>query len=247
MGTIYSASICAVVASVSLVATEAGAAGYILTPTLLGTATTTGTVSTATIVTTGSASVPSEIVCAVGVSGNIAPNTITDSAGNTYTALATASNVPRVRFFRAPVTASLPVASTQTITYASSTNANHNAECYVFSGVIDATDSNPFPQTRAGSTAPSVTGTAPFSVYTIAFGSVGVSSGVGDSFTEASGWTSLNLVNGSSFALHVAYQITFNHVTPTYAPTLGTSRAWTAALASFDGVCSLATAGSGPC
>lgn len=130
-------------------------------------------------------------------------------------------------------TSLLAAGSSITVTYAStSTNAKFMT-CMSVSGGVSF-DLNPTGTTGTSTTNPSISSGTMVVPNEILFASVFVLSGAGDSFTEASGWTS-GPTNLSTSALRIAYKAVRASGSVTYAPTLGTARNWVASMMTFRG------------
>jgi hypothetical protein len=253
MGTIYSASICAVVASVSLGVAQADAQNAPIGMVNIGTGSNVGSsVSTVTVTTTFDAPVGSRVVCLAAVANATAINSVADTSGNTWNARngTTGPTGLRSRLFDAYVTVDMPVGTTITATYNTAGVQAHLAACAVITNLAARAiniDQNVTQTSNTSSTTPSITGTTLALPYEVIISGVAVLTGSGDTYNEASGWTSLSSVSNVS-ALHLAYQVVLGSTSaPTYAPTLGTARTWEAAMTSYKLMPpSLGSTGAGP-
>ncbi len=169
-----------------------------------------------------------------------------DSRGNTYTVDRTSADAAtgvRTSILSAPITTALMDGDTITITVGGATAVTRRAAIAdEFSGVLVPTVVDRQNGRAGTSTSPSVTLTTanPVDLLVAAVGVAGPST---DAFTEAGQWTGLTPrgTSGASPAtldrtLHSAWR-SVSAVGPyTYAPQLGTSRGWVAALVAYKAV-----------
>lgn len=228
------------------------------TPIELGTAS--AVAGSATLIITTIADCPEGALIVVGASqvGSSGGATITavDSAGNTYlTNSGFTGTLQRGIFISDRSSATqvakkfLPSGGTITITYALTTVAQMaHAICIpgaaIFTTTTEATD------TAGSGTSVSptfTTGLAARFSFEYQLSMTILTAGVADSWTEATGYTSLTPVLSVN-ALRMAYQI-IPVLTPTsYTPTNGASRVWSASgVKVIPAYCSVSSTGSGPC
>lgn len=190
-----------------------------------------------TLVLTTTATAPAGglivVVCSGSQGSNI--NSCADSAGNTYTANGIASTfsngVGKSHFFWSFNAIALPSGGAITVTYGVVTPVkNMSAVSVTGCAAADLKGVGALGTSTAPTIATGVLGWP----NEIIFGLTQVSAGSADGFTEAAGFTSLApSLNGDG--LHWAWQITTANASPTYAPTLGTSRTWGVNTLTFSG------------
>ena len=203
------------------------------TPLALGAANAAGGVAT-TLVLTTAANAPAGGLIVVACSGSqtASINSCTDSAGNTYSSVATLANgTGKSRMFWSFNAIALSVGGTITVTYGATTPTKNMA-------AVSITGCAAINLQGAGvlgtSTAPAITTGVLGWPNEIVVVLTQVSAGSADTFTEAAGFTSLSSSLNSD-GLHWAWQITMANASITYAPTLGTSRTWGVNTLTFSG------------
>lgn len=183
------------------------------------------------------AQVGSTIVVQLGLSSSGVAS-VTDSAGNTYTAQATQISSPSTRrhqVFTAAVTTEL--ASGSTITATTTLNNIIQIGAVVVHGL--ATSYWDTQVVAAGtSTAPQSAAITPAQAATLYIAGISVSSGSPDTYTHPDGWTTLvaATAGGTETVLRRAYKIVNSIATETYGPaTNSASRTWLASTHSLKG------------
>ena len=199
------------------------------------------------------ANVPSGALLLVSVTSLTAETfTVTDGAGTTYTqdAAQTASS-PFTYVFRG-ISAAAQANWALTVSWSTGTITMESSGVgYTFTGSgvsLDVTASG-----HGSSTAPSTGNTTVTSqAAELLFGSVGVNGPSGDTYTEASSWTTANsggTTGGSATSnvtIHQAHDIVSAASAYDYKPTLGTSRAWGDVLVTYFETTAAATSTPAP-
>lgn len=175
------------------------------------------------------------------------PVSVTDTAGNTYTAgtvVPNSSGNLQTRAFYAKNVSALSIGNTITATLATSDPVLKTLHAAYVTGLDAAspadTQGTPALATSASPSASSVNPLA--QADEIAFGYVGVESGSSVTFTEAAGFTSLSSTAVSD-RLNVAFKVVASTAQVTYAPTMDGSRHWGANVWTFKA----AAGGGGGC
>lgn len=217
--------LCAFALAASLVAAALPASAAI-TVTEIGNNNAAAGGTTLAITTTADCPAGSVLVLATQDSNNITISSVVDGATNTYTAgMATTSTSTRTQFWWVLNNKLLSSGSAITVTWSSTTGTKLLAAACV-QGATSRDQAGP--GATGSSTAPTIT-TGSIGISgsqtAIVVGYTGIQSGASDSFTPATGFTPLTSVLNSS-ALRWSYQIVSSGAAVTYAPTLGTSRAW---------------------
>lgn len=202
------------------------------TPLALGSANAASGSLTLALTTTADSPAGATIVVFIA-SGNTATiNSVTDSAGNTYTAgNSLSSGSTKQNIYWCIGALHLPAGGTITGAWAASTGSKMLGAMSV-SGILSV-DQQPTGTSGTG-TSPSITSATLGQAGEIVFAQVTIASGAGDGFTPAPGFT----VGGSASngaAMRWSYKASLDLGAVTYAPTLGTSRNWGAKLIAFKG------------
>lgn len=203
------------------------------TPVQLG-ATTAAAAATTLVLTTTANSPTGNLIVVVASSPQTSANnvvSVADSAGDTYVATTEINNASGAdaRLFYSANSASLPSGGTITVTFASAT-ASHLTAAISVSGMASASplDAQGAGTISAGGTTPSVSSGTLSKAPELVVGFVHISTGSGNTFTEASGFTANTPADrgaGGSI-LRWAYQIAPTTTSVTYAPVLGTAQVY---------------------
>jgi len=223
-----------------LLAWAACAVAAIGTPTTIGSAG--GSSGTTLAITTNADAAAGDLNGVVTLGDQGHPSSATDSASNTYTlgTLVTSSTAQIGPLYSATGN-HLANGGTQTVTYTGAVDFDISL-AFTVSGISSATPlDNQGAGTTSTGTAPSVTEGTVSNSNRIVFGYCYVSLGSSDSFTEASGFTTLGSVSSGGSILRMAYKIVSTGTQVTYAPTLGTSRTFVANTISFQASSAAAT------
>lgn len=199
-------------------------------PILLGTA---ATSATSPAVVTTSATAPGGQLIAALAAACCGAFTVSDQVLNTYTVQRTAPGTVSIGAGYNGNPTSLPSGDTMSVASAGASIA------VVGVSVSGVNTSTPFDNIASGTTgtsaSPSVTEGTPTNKCRIAFAEL-MDSQTGVT-TEAAGWTTFaDTASAGGLRLHIAYQNVCqgSPVALTYAPTLGSSIAWYAAIVSFQ-------------
>lgn len=171
-------------------------------------------------------------------SGVFVPQSVADSAGNTYTAESGGNSggialvITLSQFCCIGSTSDLPIGSTITITYDKIGSLPLNA--LIVADAVSGVSSIDLVGTGSTglSTTPSFSTGALSSPNEIIITGLIISSGGSDTFTEGAGFSSSQSVTATN-ALRSAYKLVTPTTSVTYAPTLGTSRTWVVSASSF--------------
>jgi hypothetical protein len=196
--------------------------------------------ATLAITTTAACPAGNAAVMADAVIANVAVNTPTDSASNTWSAPGTSNTLTgsaarmKLHWLPSRLNAGLPLGATITANYGGTTGIKLAAVACIFGAIMTGAtvETEAAPTTNVG-TAPSLTLTTPtLSTAEIDVCAYTVVTGAADTFTNTTGFSPLARVNSTS-ALDWEYKIVSDANAVTCAPTLGTSRTW----AQTDAVC----------
>jgi hypothetical protein len=205
----------------------------------VGSATATSLGTTLTITVPNAIPIGDTLLARVAHAYNASAPTITDTRGNTWTRDRTAPStgtISRLSIYSCPVTVAIQAADTITITTPNVTDKV--AVVDRFSGLltnVDVTNG-----ATGSSTAPAVSASSTTAQATeLWIGVASVEGSTSDTYTEASGYTTLSRVGTSAITVNAAYQSKQATGAPNYQPTLGTSRGWVDFVATYK-----ATAGT---
>lgn len=203
-----------------------------------GTLATTTSAATQTItVPAGGHALGSLVLVACTASSGV-PTSVTDARGNTYTGIA-AGGVNGM--YASVLTTALQAGDLITMHWGTTSGAGAAASSAEFSGATITTDVAGAIATAA-STTPSSGAITPPDAVTLCLGLCDVTGAIGDTFTQDSthtgggdSWHTLARAGTATAVetLNWAYKITTSSAAQTYAPTLGTSRTWVAAVYSL--------------
>ncbi len=205
-----------------------------------------GNGGTTNVITTSAASAAGNLIVNIAASdGSPTLSSVADSASNSYSAgTALASPAGRhLRAFYVQNAAALAISQTVTTTFSANGAGKYSAAISIqgvaASGALDVQGAG---VSGTGTTPSIATGTLAVAAE-IVIGFVLVGGGNSDSFTEASGWTSLPSIGagGGGSILRMAYRVVASTASVTYNPTLGTSRDYVANVMSFKAAGSIAS------
>lgn len=213
----------------------------LLSATVASLGTATGNVTSGNIAFGIAAAVPTGNTVVVEIAANspaAVTATVSDARGNVYTQNAVASNTGNVEtwIFSAPATTALAAGDLITVHFEATGPVAEAVSALAVSGLAP---SSPLDQVQTG-TGASTTADSGLTATTtqaneLLIGAIGVQGPSADTFTPGSGYTLVGRVSGTS--PDVTINPEFRSVTATgqynAGGTLGTSRAWSAAIATF--------------
>lgn len=227
---------------IALVWAQGALAAIVVTK--LGTVGATASATTAVITTSAAVAAGDMEICIVGlINGDFSPTVISSASDGTNSmsavtgTLETSSStyINMVAKYNASAVSS---GATITITFLNS-QGNRMVGCYTVSGLTTTPADQSNIAQNAGSTTPSVATGTLAQAAEVVFGAVNVDGS--STYTEASGFSTLDaMAAGGIGTVHTAYEIVAATTAVTYAPTLGTSREWSANIASFKGAAAAA-------
>lgn len=211
----------------------------------LGTNTSKTTGTTLAITTTNAAPAGDSIFVALAMDPSAGTVSATDSAGNTYTVIADATNGSgtagvRLVILAAHGVAAMAAASTITVTHPSAAARAVIAQTFIFAD----TGTKVTGQTATGSsTAPSVNVKSPV-LHPLILSAVAVEGPLSDVYTNDATYLAFPTSSAGTDAggattnvtVRIAFRAPVDETDYTFAPTLGTSRLWAAAAVVLDTV-----------
>lgn len=204
------------------------------TPVQVGTGASNATANTSTAAVSNASAAGDLLVVIVGTSTSTTTITsVTDTAGNTYTAANNIAGTGNLRMFYCANAAALTTSDVITAHYGA-TGGTKLITAISVPGVATTTplDVNGAGTTATGTTPSIATGTLAQAAE-IVIGACWPNAGASDGYTESSGFTANSTPTLGTNIMRSAYEVVAATTTQTYAPVLGTSRLYKANVWTF--------------